>query len=408
MLKIAVKSHKGTPLDTEVSSEFGAEGGTIGRSPDNTLLLPDPDRIISRVHARVIPRDGHVFIRDNGTTVPVVVNGRALGNGNEARLALGDEIRIAGYAMFVVHAEGPPHTNSAADETATMPALREGTMLSWSEGGVAAAEERIESFIVPSPPDEDPDLPAPAPSGPEATPAPASARELSGVAGAHHAAPAPAATGLPAPYAAHDSVDDLRDALLRGAGVPDLALAGGLTPEFMEQLGHVMRETVRGLLDLLVARATAKREVRADATIIVASDNNPLKFSPGVDAAITHLLVPKGQGFMPPLRAISDACESLRLHQQGFLAGMRAALAASLGRFDPAQLEARAPPASLADSLLPMNHKSKLWSMYEELYGQLSKEAEADFYKLFGQEFLRAYRARTQPDSPRDRPAADT
>jgi FHA domain-containing protein len=169
----------------------------------------------------------------------------------------------------------------------------------------------------------------------------------------------------------------------------------------------VMRETVRGLLDLLVARAMTKREVRADATIIVALDNNPLKFSPGVDAAITHLLAPHGQGFMPPLRAINDACESLRLHQQGFLAGMRAALAASLGRFDPAQLEERAPHASLADSLLPMNHKAKLWTMYEELYGQLSKEAEADFHKLFGEEFLRAYQARVQSPGSGTRPVTD-
>ena len=105
----------------------------------------------------------------------------------------------------------------------------------------------------------------------------------------------------------------------------------------MEDVGAVMRETMRGLLDLLAARAHAKREVRADATIIVANDNNPLKFAPDLDAAITHLLVPRGQGFMPPQRSLVDARESLRSHQEGFVAGMRAALAAVLARFDPAQ-----------------------------------------------------------------------
>ena len=68
-----------------------------------------------------------------------------------------------------------------------------------------------------------------------------------------------------------------------------------------------MRETMRGLLDLLAARANAKREVRADATVIVASDNNPLKFSPDLDAAVAHLLVPRGQGFMAPQRSLADA-----------------------------------------------------------------------------------------------------
>ena len=73
-------------------------------------------------------------------------------------------------------------------------------------------------------------------------------------------------------------------------------------------------------------RAHAKREGRADATIGMSHDNNPLKFSPGLEAALTHLLVPRGQGFMPPLRSLADARESLRTHQDGFVAGMRAAL----------------------------------------------------------------------------------
>ena len=98
---------------------------------------------------------------------------------------------------------------------------------------------------------------------------------------------------------------------------------------------------MRGVLDLLAARAHAKREVRADATVIVANDNNPLKFSPDLDAAVAHLLMPRGQGFMSPQRSLVDARDSLRSHQEGFVAGMRAALAAVLARFDPAKLEAR-------------------------------------------------------------------
>ena len=139
------------------------------------------------------------------------------------------------------------------------------------------------------------------------------------------------------------SDDALLNALLRGAGVRDLPLPGGLTPELMEEVGAVMRETLRGLLDLLAARAHAKREVRADATIIVANDNTPLKFAPGLDAAIAHLLVPRGKGFMPPLRSIIDARESLRSHQEGFLWPACAPHpGAVLARFDPAKLRAAA------------------------------------------------------------------
>ncbi len=72
---------------------------------------------------------------------------------------------------------------------------------------------------------------------------------------------------------------------------------------------------------------------------------------------------------MPPQRSLADARDSLRSHQEGFVAGMRAALAAVLARFDPAKLEARLLEAPGSGSLLPMNHKAKLWNLYEELYG---------------------------------------
>jgi predicted component of type VI protein secretion system len=42
---------------------------------------------------------------------------------------------------------------------------------------------------------------------------------------------------------------------------------------------------------------------------------------------------------------------------------------------------------------MPMNRKAKLWDLFNELYGELSQQATADFHMLFGQEFLRAYDA---------------
>ncbi len=102
---------------------------------------------------------------------------------------------------------------------------------------------------------------------------------------------------------------------------------------------------------------------------------------------------------MPPLRSLADARESLRTHQDGFVAGMRAALAAVLARFDPAKLEERLAASDEGGSLLPMTHKAKLWSHYEALYGEISREAETDFHFLFGEEFLRAYHAKTKPQA---------
>lgn len=235
------------------------------------------------------------------------------------------------------------------------------------------------------------DLGAPRPPEPMiarafAEPEPAAARPQ--VAAAQPAAVA-AKVAPSAPVAGSEA---LTRAFLAGLGMPDLQLPEGVTPEMMERVGKLLREATQGTLDLLLARATTKREVRADVTMIVSSDNNPLKFSPDVSAALTHLLVPpQGPGFLAPIAAMRDAYDDLRSHQFGFMAGLRAALAGVLRRFDPAVLEQRLSQKSVLDSLLPMNRRAKLWDLYIALYRDIAVEAEDDFHTLFGREFLRAY-----------------
>jgi len=76
-------------------------------------------------------------------------------------------------------------------------------------------------------------------------------------------------------------------AFRRGLQAPGLELRG-LTPELMELIGELLREAVRGTVDLLRARATVKHELRAEVTTIVSKNNNPLKFSPNGEVALQH------------------------------------------------------------------------------------------------------------------------
>ena len=207
-------------------------------------------------------------------------------------------------------------------------------------------------------------------------------------------APKPAPAAAPASSAA--SSEALRRAFLAGLGTPNLPLPEEMTPEMMERAGRLLREATQGTLDLLLARAMTKREVRADVTMIVSTDNNPLKFSPDVGAALLHLLVPQGPGFLTPVAAMRDAYDDLRSHQFGFMAGLRAALAGVLKRFDPAVLEQRLAQKSVLDSLLPINRRAKLWDLYISLYRDIAVEAEDDFHTLFGREFLRAYQEQVE------------
>jgi FHA domain-containing protein len=253
---------------------------------------------------------------------------------------------------------------SAASPPATPPPALPGAVLSWQDG---AADGRT--------------IIRPAARAPQAAPA---------------AAP-PAPTPAPAPLQAAAPVasasgDELWSALRDGLACPTLTLPP-LTPDLMHLLGTLLHEATRGTLDLLAARAATKREIRAESTMIVARENNPLKFSPSVEVALGHLLGPAVRGFMPPQQAMRDAHDDLRAHQIAFLAGMRAALDGLLHRFDPAVLESRLTQKSTLASLLPGARKAELWSVFQQQFAQLSHEVEDNFHQVFGREFLRAYEA---------------
>lgn len=287
---------------------------------------------------------------------------------------------------------------AAGTAPAPEPAMPAGAVLSWDDA--QAQGESSHTVIVPARRPA-PDAPAPAVTPPPA-PAPAPAHAPAPTppsAAAPFAASAPASAPAPtaAPVrqavavgAAQDDADALLAAFREGLAAPGLNI-DRLTPDLMRLIGQLMHACASGTVDLLVARAALKREVRAEATMIVARENNPLKFSPTAEAALQHLLSPPTRGFMPAAQAMEDAFNDLRAHQFGFVAGMRAALAGMLERFDPAELEGMLTQRSGLMSLLPGSRKARMWEIFTEHYAQISEEAEDDFHSLFGKAFLQAY-----------------
>ncbi|SFU99485.1 type VI secretion system-associated FHA domain protein TagH [Pseudoduganella namucuonensis] len=438
MITIQAISVNGAPPAQTLRADFDQAGGTIGRADGNALVLPDPERHISRTHATIAYRDGGYVIRDLGTSSPLILNGLPLGKGCDARLAGGDRLEIGSYVLEVLAdnpakadaprpaafddplgifgpadtdpftgaapARQPPPSRLPADEGAPAPPSSQsidhlfcldpakaadpfggghplGEPAGMGDGQGASLDPLVAMGVHPAP------RPVPGPQRDDtleihaafAPPPPSPASEP------------PPADRTPMPAVPPDA--DLLRAFLAGAGVPDLDLRTPLTPAMMHTLGQLLRASTQGTLDLLLARALIKREVQAAVTMIVPRENNPLKFSPSVEAALSHLLAPRGQGFMDPVAAIEDACADLRAHQFGVMAGMRTALDGLLHRFDPAQLERRLSANGVLDALLPMNRKARLWDLFGELYKELTREAEDDFHALFGKEFVRAYEA---------------
>ena len=209
------------------------------------------------------------------------------------------------------------------------------------------------------------------------------------------AGPAPVPVPALVPMAAagvrgSDAAAELLAAFLRGLG-PVHQTPTTLTPALMERIGSLLRSSTEGTLQLLLTRQELKREVRAEVTMIAAQANNPLKFSPTADVALSHLLGPGMRGFMPAEAAMKDAYDDLRAHQFGVMVGMRAALERLIARFGPEELEKKIAARSAIDSLFAANRKAKLWDQFTALYSTIAAEAEDDFHTLFGKAFLQAY-----------------
>ncbi len=75
---------------------------SIGRDPDNDLVIAD--RLLSRHHARLVPRNGRLVLGDLGSRNGTRVNGRAI---REAVLGAGDRVELGATIVDVLPLEDP-------------------------------------------------------------------------------------------------------------------------------------------------------------------------------------------------------------------------------------------------------------------------------------------------------------
>src|SRR5579859_2096597 len=230
------------PMSQPLMGRFDERGGTLGRSDDATLTLPDPERLISRIQAQVLYGDEHYWLENISSASAVLHNGRPLSAGMRVILSEGDELRIGGYALQAAFEEG--------EASATL--LRGRTVV-----------PRLHN----TPP------PVKAPKAPAATailPEEAGETLAEPIQGTRSGGSGTRGTG--------DS-DSLWRGFLKGAGIEASVLPGAPTPQLLASIGEMLKTAVGGLQRLLAMRARAKSEMHAEMTMIASRDNNPLKFS---------------------------------------------------------------------------------------------------------------------------------
>jgi type VI secretion system protein ImpI len=175
-------------------------------------------------------------------------------------------------------------------------------------------------------------------------------------------------------------------AFLRAAGLDPESVS----PEMAPVLGKIVRLVAQGMIDVLGARAQFRSQFHLPLTRVRASQNNPLKFAPTAEEALTAMFATRARGYMPPLEAFEDAFDDIRFHLLATLAGMRAGLESMLKRLDPKRVQ------QLSDRRYPgfltrFGAKRRYWDRYVDLFEEMTGNADAAFQQTYGEEFSSAY-----------------
>lgn len=432
-MQLIVIEHAGQPVaqDRETAVVFRPPGGTIGRDHDNHLVLRDDTRQISRLQALLQVSDEACSLKNLSSVATIEVNDAPIAYAQAQRLHAGDTVRIGPYLLRAEGDENVALETAGGTRPASAPASASRTRAPISQPLEfrALSTDPLELFgsVGRSGSEKVGNI---APAGVGSLLSPPSAQTASTVTQADHSpdwasharlqsvAAKPAATtdspadALPAAPAAHheqpgsasggptqeerSSPDALLRAFFEGAGLDAAAQPRELSSEQMFIAGQLLALFANGTVELLSSRSILKREVKADMTMLLDRENNPLKLLPDGSAVLRQMFGLPFPGFMSPQTAVSDAFQDLHAHQIGMVAGMRAALMDLVARFSPERLRERNRSPRWYERYVPLLYRARMWNRYENHHRDAVFAIEDDFASVFGKAFLAAYDAEVE------------
>ena len=152
-----------------------------------------------------------------------------------------------------------------------------------------------------------------------------------------------------------------------------------------------MREFVVGVTEQLHLRAEQKNLLRLPHTTIKPNNNNALKFSAGVDEAMTNLLLKDSDEYVSGVESAREAFQDIRVHQQAIMNAVQVAVIDYLERMDPEELERKFHHGNKRNPLIGVASKMKYWDLYTELHAVMSQHSPGQLPQLFADELTRAY-----------------
>lgn len=406
-LTLTIENHEQLTNGQPLIRQLDRAGIEIGRAGDVDWQLPDPQKLISSIHAEIVFERGVYLLRDRSRNGTYVNGARIDGASREVQLRDGDRIVIGHYEISAALAGDGAHLAHIENETDDSVANDFG----WDSGDAGVAPpEPIEEVGTRTPMghgdggldagfkpagvntpssdvwgwDDDPPSPAPAPSPPSPQQR-ATAREPTPQ--PRRAAPRPDAPITPYDASTHDAGRALA-AFLRGAAVP------GDTPQAkdpgaLEQAGITLRVLVAGLYDLLKRQSDMKQVLGIERTTVRLADNNIFKFSADADEAVLRLMQPQ-PGDLPGPSAAQRSFDDIRRHEERLLTAMNEAVRAIVERLSPSAIKSRDSGGRMG-GILPGARKAAYWDELEREHARLMEENGVKLDELIEDELRDAF-----------------
>jgi type VI secretion system protein len=418
-LILNVLSYKGQIFDEIGPVTIDMQGGSIGRSDDNTLVLVDPDKSLSRHHVDITYGGGFYYLTDISQAGVLINQSQVLKNTAQI-IKDGDRLTICDYEIGVsissdqivdpiveINGSSDPFVNVdiwtqsvGGSPSVVNEGLFSGTSNTDELKGKNDKELdfSVESFsgAVINEPFPNTNISV---AGTESSAmddldkiAEKLRLELDGLFSVVQA-DVPRIDNVVEPQkeevktllkpVATATTVNIFDAFLKGVGI-----LGQVHVDLEHQentlnlIGQIFRKLVDGTVTLLRTRAEFKSLFRVSGlTVIQGKDNNPFKFLL-TDDVLKLLLSKNQQGYQAATVAIEESTNNLMEHQLALQAGIQASIENLLTTFDPKRIEKQ------FEQGLVLQKKSKCWDKYESSY---QNKVDYVIENIYGDAFVKAY-----------------
>lgn len=307
------------------------QGGSIGRSLDCTWVLKDPQRVVSRLHARVHVENSQCHWTDLGTN-STLVNGKSMPQNQSVPLSPGDVLRIGDYSIILKKAAA--NWNGFED---LIPKPEIDPLESWlpQPSSSVDIDDLLAAIDMPLPPVES---------------------EI------------------------EENVSLLAQRMYVGSQQVDSAVRGiaaeqPTTPstiQDIEKLHHLLGICVQGCMQLLSARRIFQEETGSKLTSISAKGNNPLKFSASSAEALGKLLGDNSPTYLDAEQSFEQAFQDIQTHMQLSITRIQVLIEQVQDGLDPAVIEQAINRQGRLSLSLELARKARMWDLYCDRYRHLA------------------------------------